>query len=327
MKKLAREAAATLNPSVGTFTSDRTFARILVAIADPSAGSNKAVRRAGALAHKTGASITLLNAMPSAISIGFAHAESERFTRLEAEENRRLLERTANRLRREEIIVETRVETGYPAHEAILRQVRLTQADLLIIEARKHNLFARLFLTQTDFELIRRCPVPLLIVKGRTAWRRPRILAALDPFHANDKPSELDGAIVAAADAVAALEDGAVHAVHIYSRVMRLIAGIELNPAVVAAIPAQEKAYRTAVRREFLAAVDRYGIARRRAHLLCGEPAIELPVVARSIRAGLVVMGAVSRSGLKRIFIGSTAEQVLDGLQCDVLIVKPPNRR
>ena len=34
-------------------------------------------------------------------------------------------------------------------------------------------------------------------------------------------------------------------------------------------------------------------------------------------------MGAVSRAGLKRIFIGSTAEHVLDSLHCDVLVVKP----
>jgi universal stress protein E len=52
---------------------------------------------------------------------------------------------------------------------------------------------------------------------------------------------------------------------------------------------------------------------------------MELPAIARAVRAGLVVMGAVSRSGLKRIFIGNTAEQVLDSLRCDVLIVKPPN--
>jgi universal stress protein E len=326
MRKLAKEARAT-NPSVGTFRSVRRFERILVAIADPSAKSNKAVRRAGTLAHKTGASIKLLNSIPSAISMGIAHADSERFTRLEAEENRRLLERTANRLRREEIIVDTCVETGYPAHEAILRQIRLTHADLVIIEARKHNFFARLMLTQTDFELIRRCPVPLLIVKGRAAWRRPRILAALDPFHSNDKPSELDDEIVAAADAVAALGGGTVHAAHIYRPAMRFFNGMAIDPAVVAAMPAQEKAYRSAVRKQFLEALGRHGIAKARGHLLCGDPAIELPVVARSIRAGLVVMGAVSRSGLKRIFIGNTAEQVLDSLKCDVLIVKPTDRR
>ena len=34
-------------------------------------------------------------------------------------------------------------------------------------------------------------------------------------------------------------------------------------------------------------------------------------------------MGAVSRRGLQRTFIGSTAEKVLDHLPCDLLIVKP----
>jgi universal stress protein E len=34
-------------------------------------------------------------------------------------------------------------------------------------------------------------------------------------------------------------------------------------------------------------------------------------------------MGAVSRSGLQRLFIGHTAERLIDQLNCDVLIVKP----
>jgi universal stress protein E len=300
--------------------------RILVAIADPSARSNKALRRAGALAHKSGAVIELFNAMPSAMSTGISHAESEWYTRSEADRNHRLLERTANHLRREEIIVNTFVQTGFPVHEAILRQVRRTKADLLDIEARKHNIFARLLLTQTDFELIRHCPVPLLIVKRRAAWRHPRILAALDPFHANDKPRELDGEVVAAANAVAALAGGSVHAAHVYRPALGIVPGMEMDRPVMAAIPAQEKAYKAAVRRQFYESLGRYGIARKRGHLHCGDPALELPAIARAVRAGLIVMGAMSRSRLKRIFIGNTAEQVLDSLQCDVLIIRPPGR-
>jgi universal stress protein E len=34
-------------------------------------------------------------------------------------------------------------------------------------------------------------------------------------------------------------------------------------------------------------------------------------------------MGAVARTGLKRLLIGNTAERMLDRLSCDVLIVKP----
>lgn len=303
----------------------RIFDRILVAVADPSAGLNKAVRRASGLAHKTGASIELFNAIRSAVSSGTAHAAAEQFTRYEAEQNRRRLERTANRLRREELIVDTNVQTGYPVHEAILRQGRLSKASLVVIEARKHNVFARLLLTQTDFELIRRCPVPLLIVKGRSAWHRPRILAALDPFHTNDKPSALDGEIVAAAHAVAAVVRGSVHAAHIYRPLVRFVPGAPIGPPALAGIPAQERAYKFAIRRRFFEDLSRYKIPTNKAHLVCGDPATELPALARSMRASLVVMGAMSRSGLKRIFIGNTAEHVLDSLRCDVLVVKPRN--
>jgi universal stress protein E len=59
--------------------------------------------------------------------------------------------------------------------------------------------------------------------------------------------------------------------------------------------------------------------------LICGDPAIALPALVRSMRAGLVVMGAMSRSGLKRVFIGNTAERVLDTLLWDVLVVRPPH--
>jgi len=301
----------------------RKFERILVAIADPAAGMSMAVRRAGALAHATDARIDLLNAIPSAMSEGTAHAQAEHFIRFEAEQNRRALERMANRLRREEIIVETTVQTGYPAHEAILRHARNIKADLVVIEARKHRVFARLLLTQTDFELIRHCPVPLLIVKGRAAWRSPRILAALDPFHANDKPSKLDDKIVDVAQTVAALMHGSVHAAHVYRPYPRDIVAVPAGAAVYVLDPSQEKAHKAAIRQRFLESLRRHGIGRSRAHLVCGEPATDIPALARSLRAGLVVMGAVSRTGLKRIFIGNTAEYALDSLHCDVLVVKP----
>jgi universal stress protein E len=50
-----------------------------------------------------------------------------------------------------------------------------------------------------------------------------------------------------------------------------------------------------------------------------------LPELAGALNVDLLVMGAVSRSGLERIFIGSTAEQVLEALPCDVLVLKSPD--
>jgi universal stress protein E len=65
------------------------------------------------------------------------------------------------------------------------------------------------------------------------------------------------------------------------------------------------------------------GITRARTHLLDGSPDLLLPAAARRLRAGVVVMGTMSRRGVRRLFVGNTAERLLDDLRCDVLAVKP----
>jgi nucleotide-binding universal stress UspA family protein len=71
----------------------------------------------------------------------------------------------------------------------------------------------------------------------------------------------------------------------------------------------------------------KYRIAPRRAHLQMGDPKFVLPALARSLESQMVVMGAISRSGFDRLLLGSTVEQVLDALPCDVLVVKPKPAR
>ena len=66
---------------------------------------------------------------------------------------------------------------------------------------------------------------------------------------------------------------------------------------------------------------------RTRAHLVTGNPATVIPRLARDLGAQIVVMGALSRSGLMRVLIGNTAERVLESLPCDVLVVKPEGPR
>lgn len=96
-----------------------------------------------------------------------------------------------------------------------------------------------------------------------------------------------------------------------------------MEPTILAVTPAQEKTYQSQQRRRFYAAISQYKVSSKCRHLRRGEPRIELPLLASSLMPSLLVMGAVSRSGLKRMLIGHTAEHVLDGLSCDVLIVKP----
>jgi universal stress protein E len=72
------------------------------------------------------------------------------------------------------------------------------------------------------------------------------------------------------------------------------------------------------------ALTDGRGIGREQVHVEQGGPRAQLPALTDRLRADVVVMGAVSRRGLARVFLGNTAEDVLDRLGCDLLIVKPP---
>jgi len=84
-------------------------------------------------------------------------------------------------------------------------------------------------------------------------------------------------------------------------------------------------AYWNGVREPVSALARRHDVREEYVDVLEGDAAELLPRVARSQSAHILVMGAVSRSRIGRALIGHTAERVLDALECDVLIVKPPD--
>ena len=214
-------------------------------------------------------------------------------------------------------------EWDYPPHEAIIRRARAIRADLVIAAVQPHRRGARLLLANTDWELIRHCPCLLLLVKTPRAYERPAIVASLDPFHTHAKPASLDRRLLEAGAQLAELLGGELHAFHAYLPLAATIP-FALGQPVPVALPSDSEAqYTSRLRSAFdeLAKAARIPPARR--HLVMGSVADALSTVIRRTGARIVVMGAVSRSGLKRVFIGSTAEQMLDRLPCDVLVVKP----
>ena len=60
-----------------------------------------------------------------------------------------------------------------------------------------------------------------------------------------------------------------------------------------------------------------------RVQLVSGMAPEELPIIAKGLEAAVVVMGAMERNRLQRLFIGETAERTMEHLPCDLLIVKP----
>jgi universal stress protein E len=81
--------------------------------------------------------------------------------------------------------------------------------------------------------------------------------------------------------------------------------------------------FERAARRKLERLVDGFDVKRSHCHLVLGRPNEAIPRTAKQERSAIVAMGVVSRSGLKRFFIGNTAEFVMDAVTADILVVKP----
>jgi universal stress protein E len=295
--------------------------RVLVGVKNPAGRSSPAVAKAARLAEAFGAELTLFHALAMPVAADpylYVDGGLEQFERRTRERAVEKLERMAEGLRGKTLEVCADADWDYPVHEAIIRHARRIKADLVVAEAHAGRRLAPWLLHLTDWELLRTCPVPVLIVKSPRMWKRLRVLAAIDPLHAFAKPAGLDAEVLEAGAQVADALRGALHALHTYTRFPTQIIGA--SPSVLAEIAT---ATETQAQRAFDRALRKTRIPRTRRHLRLGHAAEAIPRAARSLRAGIVVMGAVSRSALRRLLIGNTAERILGDLSCDVLVVKP----
>lgn len=171
--------------------------------------------------------------------------------------------------------------------------------------------------TSTDWHLLRECPAPILLT-AENKWHRTRpVLAALDLDTKKASKRKLNDKIVATAkDLAAAL-----------GVELKIISAIDV-PTLLADLDIVDPGTYAKERREILLP-----------HLKELAKAHELPEQAfvtkrgpvdkvitsqaAKVRAQIVVLGTVGRSGLKAKLLGNTAESVLHMLRTDVLALKP----
>lgn len=302
---------------------------ILVAVKDPGARGQPGVGKALDIARSLGASVELFHALTTPVMIDLAPVGGKSL----AATNRALRERQVKRLeaiaaraKRPEVKVTCHAQWDFPAHEAIVRRARRIGADLVIAQCHVGRRTAPWLLHLTDWELLRLCPVPVLLLRSAKPWDRPRLVAAVDPTHARDKPAKLDKAIVTQASQLARKLRGSLDVVHVNfpASLGPLFMDPYASASVAAKILADQQKLTAARFRRFC---DAAGVPRDARHLVTGNPVDALPEFASRRRADVVVMGAVSRSGLKRVLIGNTAEHVLARMPCDVLVVKPARQK
>lgn len=289
---------------------------ILAAVVEPHERLQPVVDRAKRLARASTADLVLFHAVFDSALSGRPFFDTTRLARsrgaLVARRTREL-ERHAQPLRQDGLKVETHVVWEEPAYESIIRAAIRENADLVVAGPHgRERTNAPFSFRQTDWQLLRFCPRPLWMV--RTAKERTgAIVVALDPTHANDKPASLDAALLDAASMLAQRLGVELHAVHSVPDAAYPLGSSRKTQAAI----------RDRVRKKLQREVKRHDVAAGNVHVVRGMPERTIAELAEELDARLIVMGAISRRGLKRYVIGDTAERLIDSAPCDVLIIKP----
>lgn len=204
--------------------------------------------------------------------------------------------------------VAVRVEEGDPA--AVIDDIaRAEGCDLIITGVARDETLGRAFLGATVDRLVRRTPVPILIVKSRAK-----------PYHE----------IVVATD----FSDSSRHALHAATTFFPHAAITLLHAFEVPFAGFLDKGdfrdqYRAMEQEacdKFLAGAELSGDQRRALQVLVeyGAPELMIRSYMQDRGANLVALGTHGRSAVFDVLIGSTAKRILEFAPADVLLVREP---
>ncbi|MFO1467797.1 MAG: universal stress protein [Steroidobacteraceae bacterium] len=295
---------------------------------DPRVGEHPAIAKAARIAAGFRARLVLSIVEPSsaACASNFLDAATCRLAqdRLILPHRGRL-ETLAEPLRDAGLTVDTEVVLETPLAAAMLAQIKALRPSLVVMDTHPHSLLRRAFLSHLDWFLLRESPAPLLLAKPRAWGPGPlHIAGAVDPGHPDDKPWSLDHEILGTLEYLSTgfpCELSVVNAFCSLEEFAELGTGgsPEYAASVVTPVAAARRQQADALR-QLLAG---HQLERERVHLVEGSPVEALPSFVSHHRIDLLVMGVISRGRLFEHFIGSTAERMLDEIECDVLALKP----
>jgi universal stress protein E len=226
-----------------------------------------------------------------------------------------LLQKTnslANKLKKDGYQVSASVEWGYPGYEVITAKAKEISADLIVKHCRAYGKIEFHHLSNDSWQLVRHCSIPLLLVKNEPWPEHPKVLAAIDPMHNHDKSAALDHLVMAGGKTLCDLLEGELHVVHAYAEAARPFA-----PAGII------KSEHSEALTEFLST---YNVPSKAVHFIDATPIMALEKEIDELTPAVVAMGSMSRSRISEMLIGSTAEQVMDFINTDILVLKSASK-
>jgi universal stress protein E len=295
----------------------------ILAVVEPDDEQQKSIKRAIEIANITGASITaFLCIYDFSYEMTTMLSMDERETMRQAVIDDRtewlddLLEKQiANRTK----AIDIKVVWHNRPYESIIYEVIDNNYDLIVKGTKQHDSLKSVIFTPTDWHIMRKAPVPVLLVKDHAWPQNGQILAAVKLGVDVEEHQSLNESITENAQHFAKLLHSKVHLVNAYP-------GTPLN--IVIEIPEFDPTiYNASVKahhqKEMQRHCERHHIDDALCHVCEGLPEDVIPQLAEELDAELVVIGTIGRQGISAALIGNTAEHVIDKLNCDVLALKP----
>ncbi|GAB5450118.1 MAG: universal stress protein UspE [Halioglobus sp.] len=171
--------------------------------------------------------------------------------------------------------------------------------------------------TSIDWLLLRKCPIPVLLVAKKRWHRTKPVLVALDLGTTVKSKQTLNSKILGVSRTLSealGVELKIISAIEIPT----LLADLDLVDPI--AYVKEEKAKMQPQIAKLAAAHD---MPEEAFHCKHGPTEKVITSYAANVRAQIVVMGTVARRGVKARLLGNTAERVLQHMKTDVLAIKP----
>jgi nucleotide-binding universal stress UspA family protein len=295
--------------------------------ADGEFGPTRAFRRALALAQQHGAQLTLMDVT---IESGFSADLVRQFGLGDDVQQSEQRYAALSELTEDWVgprPPRLRVTIGTPFIE-VIRAVLRDQHDLVLIPARARpgrNLFA-----STDMHLLRKCPCTVWIEREpsqpeheASPPRCRRVLASVDPMQR--AAAGLNHRILEHAITVAQQDEAVVDVAHAVAPRFgepRSRQGDQASSTGICDAAAHlQRQHAEAL--HALVADHREHLGDGHLHLLQGEPALEVLSAAERLGSDLIVLATLSAPREPGLFIGSTAEDLLQTAKTSVLALKP----
>jgi nucleotide-binding universal stress UspA family protein len=297
----------------------------IVYFAEGTQEPDHALERAFLLADNNQARLTMVDVIEP-INIPADVTDRLNFNLIEMLQQQRLeqLEALAEPFKRPDSLTYAKVLVGTPFIE-VIKAVISNGYDLIIKSARCcDGLSDRLF-GSTDLHLLRKCPCPVWVDRPGAAARYDQVLAAVDPTaSSNDNCAELVMELAISLSRRESAKLDVVHAWKLHGESMLRDGRFRLPQTEYdLLIKLTEQTHKT----QFQELLQKYTLSTddKATHLVKADASTAIHQLSDSLNADLIIMGTLGRSGIPGLFIGNTAEEVLQNTKASILAVKPPS--